>query len=127
MKWSALFALALAACDPTWSGTGHLVDATGAPIPGATATLKCPSGRVETETSDATGTFSFGGVGSSFEAPKCTVLVDAPGFAKRTLRVYDLCYRNTQEGNATVPTRPGEGTILLSRAATPSSSDAGSD
>ena len=115
MRLRVVFFLSLAACDPTWSGTGHLIDARGAPIAGAKATLKCPSGRVETETSDATGTFSFGGVGSSFEAPKCSVTIEAPGFAKRTMTVYDLSYRNTQEGNMTVPTKPGEGTILLSR------------
>jgi len=107
--------LSLAACDPTWSGTGHLIDAKGAPVAGAKATLKCPSGRIESETSDATGTFSFGGVGSSFEAPKCSVTIEAVGFAKRTMTVYDLSYRNTQEGNATVPTKPGEGIILLER------------
>ena len=131
-RMACLFPIALAACDPTWSGTGHLVDATGAPIAGAKATLTCPSGRVETAKSDATGTFSFGGVGSSFEAPKCRVTIDAAGFAKRTLTVYDLCYRNTESGNAAVPSTPGEGTILLSRApgrAHPSSAptDGGAD
>lgn len=98
-----------------WSGTGHLVDGTGAPIAGAKATLTCPSGRVDGAMSDATGTFSFGGVGSSFEAPKCSVTIDAAGFASRTLTVYDLAYRNTESGNAAVPSTPGEGTILLSR------------
>ncbi|HEY1960280.1 MAG TPA: carboxypeptidase-like regulatory domain-containing protein [Polyangiaceae bacterium] len=127
MRGASFLLIALAACDPGWSGTAHLIDATGAPIAGATATLKCPSGHVEHETSDATGTFVFGGVGSSFEAPKCTVTIDAPGFASRTVTVYDLCYRSTHAGNAGVPRKPGEGTILLSRAPVLAPADAGPD
>lgn len=110
-----LAAVLLSACDPAWKGEGHLIDGTSAPVASAAVTLACPSGHDQHETSDPSGSFSFGGVGSSFEAPKCTVRVDAAGFAKRTVPVFDLCYRNSRAGHTDFTCRAGEGTIVLSR------------
>jgi len=106
-------ALAAAGCDPTWHGEGHLVDAAGKPIASATVTLDCPSGSKETAKSDAAGAFSFGGVGSAFEASSCSVKIDAPGYAARTVRTLDLCYRNTEDHTAGTPCKPGEGKLVL--------------
>lgn len=117
-KASALAVLALgtAACDPNWSGTGHVVDAAGKPVASATVSLVCPSGRSGSSKVDATGAFSFGGVGSAFEAPKCSVEIAAPGYVTRTVRTSDLCYRNTEDHAGTGPCKPGEGKLTLARA-----------
>ena len=112
----ALLALALpvvVACDPTYSVSGTVVDASGAAVAGATVTMACPSGRTEAATSSAGGEFAFGGVGGSFEAPKCSLRIEKPGFTARTVRTTDACYRGTQASNAGVPCKAGEGRLVL--------------
>jgi hypothetical protein len=105
---------AIASCDPGWSGVGHLIDAKGAPVDGASVKLVCPSGSSgRSEISDATGSFTFGGVGSSFESPKCSVEIEKPGFTKQTVRTLDLCYRSTNAKNFGKPCATGEGNITL--------------
>ena len=84
----ALLALVLplvVACDPTYSVSGTVVDASGAALVGATVTMACPSGRTEVVTTTAGGEFAFGGVGGSFEAPKCSLRIEKPGFIARTV------------------------------------------
>ncbi len=110
-----VLALLLAGCDPVWSGEGHLIDTAGTTVSGATVTLACPSGRTETVKASASGEFRFGGISSSFEAPKCMVRISKPGFVPRTLRTLDLCYRNTNDGSSG-PCKPGEGNVVLTRA-----------
>ncbi len=86
--------LAAAGCDPAYSVHGTVLDAAGAAIDGANVTLSCPSGRTESVVTTAGGEFAFGGVGGSFEAPKCSLRVEKPGFVTRTVRTTDACYRN---------------------------------
>jgi hypothetical protein len=105
--------LAVVACDPTFSVSGTVVDASGAPVAGATVTMACPSGRTETVTTSAGGEYAFGGVGGSFEAPKCSLRIEKPGFTARTVRTTDACYRGTQAHNAGTPCKPGEGKVVL--------------
>lgn len=110
----ALLALLSATgCDPTYSVSGKVVEASGAPVIGATVTKACPSGRTEVETTTGSGEFTFGGVGGSFEAPKCSLRIEKAGFKTQTVRTTDVCYRGTQEGNAGKPCGPGEGKITL--------------
>jgi hypothetical protein len=93
--------------------SGTVVDASGAALAGATVTKACPSGRTETATTTAAGEYAFGGVGGSFEAPKCSLRIEKAGFTARTLRTTDACYRGTEGHNAGVPCKPGEGRVVL--------------
>lgn len=110
----ALFALlAATGCDPTYSVSGTVVEPSGAAVIGATVTKACPSGGTEVETTTGSGEFAFGGVGGSFEAPKCSLRIEKAGFKTQTVRTTDVCYRGTKEGNAGKPCGPGEGKITL--------------
>jgi hypothetical protein len=118
VRKALLVLLLLPACDPGWHASGHVVDGTGAPVAGATVTLDCPGKSFfERGSSDPTGAFSLGAVGPSPPAAKCHVVVDRPGFAKRTLSLFDLCFRSTEDGTLGDPCSPGAGTIVLSPAA----------
>ena len=105
--------LAATGCDPTYSVSGTVVDASGAAVIGATVTKACPSGGTEVVTTTVTGEFAFGGVGGSFEAPKCSLRIEKAGFKTQTVRTMDACYRGTKEGNAGKPCAPGEGKVTL--------------
>src|ERR1019366_10095220 len=50
----------VAACDPTYSVSGTVVDASGAALAGATVTMACPSGRSEVVLTTGIGEFAFG-------------------------------------------------------------------
>ncbi len=106
---------AVAGCDPGWNATGHLIDALGAPVGGATLTIVYPSGRTEREVADPAGGIHLGGVGSAFEVPRASVKIEKPGFKPRTIRTLDLCFRSTEEKNLAVACGSGEGTIILAR------------
>jgi hypothetical protein len=111
-----LFVLCAAmGCDPVYSVHGTVLDAAGTAVAGANVTLMCPSGRTESSVTTASGEFAFGGVGGSFEAPKCSLRVEKPGFIARTVRTTDACYRSTQTKNYGNECRPGEGEIRLAR------------
>jgi hypothetical protein len=59
------------------------------------------------------GEFAFGGVGGTFEAPKCSLRIEKLGLTAQTVRTTDVCYRGTETGNSTVACKPGEGKITL--------------
>jgi hypothetical protein len=110
----AAAAMATAACDPVYDVQGTVHDPAGAPIVGAAVTKSCPSGRTEHETTDAAGQFSFGGVGGSFEAGKCSLTIDAPGYTRLTLRTYDVCYQNSEDApHRNWPCTAGKGVVTL--------------
>jgi hypothetical protein len=108
-----LVLVGLAACDPVYRVQGTVVDASGTALAGVTVTKACPSGGTEVATTTAAGDFSFGGVGGSFEAPKCSLRIEKAGFATQTLRTTDVCYRSSQAGNYGNTCKPGEGKITL--------------
>lgn len=112
--WS-LVLLVGAGCDPAYSVRGTVLDAGGTAVAGANVTLSCPSGRTESAVTTASGEFTFGGVGGSFEAPRCSLRIEKPGFTTQTVRTTDACYRSTQTKNYGKDCRPGEGEIRLAR------------
>jgi hypothetical protein len=113
---ASAFGACAVACDPTYGVEGTVRDATGAPLAGATVTKTCPKGAPETETTVADGRFSFGGVGGSFEASACTLIVEAPGHTARTLHTYDVCYHNTEDrSHRTWPCTAGKGDVKLTK------------
>jgi hypothetical protein len=91
----------------------RVVDASGGALAGATITMACPSGRTEVVITTVRGEFAFGGVGGSFEAPKCSLRIEKPGLTAQTVRTTDVCYRGTETGHSTVACKPGEGKITL--------------
>jgi hypothetical protein len=107
--------LLMTGCDPAYSVHGTVLDAAGAAVTGANVTLSCPSGTTESAVTTATGEFAFGGVGGSFEAPRCSLRIEKPGFATQTVRTTDACYRSTQTRNYGTRCGPGEGEIRLAR------------
>ncbi len=108
--------LLLAACDPVFHVEGTVVDPTGAPVDGATVTYSCPSGRTESATTSAAGTFSFGGVGGTFEAPSCSLRIEKPGFVALTIPTKAACFRSTEvAAKPGTPCAAGEGRLVLAR------------
>src|SRR3954471_19877419 len=87
---SVLFLFLLLACSSTLVAQtqtgrlrGQIVDATGAVIPGASITVKNPSGLVLSVTSDGTGAYDV----KNLAPGKYTVAVTAKGFAPTTKEV----------------------------------------
>lgn len=111
-----LVATCVLACDPTYGVHGTVRDASGAPISGANVQKTCPSGHNQSMSTGADGAFSFGGVGGAFEASKCMLVVEAPGYAARTMHTYDVCYTNSEDGaHSAYPCPAGKGDVTLTK------------
>jgi hypothetical protein len=116
LPWSGIVTLWLVAgCDPFWKIEGTVVDPKGAPVPSASVGLACggqsPDGRKVT--TDASGRFSFGGVGGSRNSASCTVGVAMAGFASKVVKATEVCHRSTDTGNAVQACDPKASTIVL--------------
>lgn len=110
----ALVLAAVLACgDPAWSMTGTVVDATGAPVPGAKVVVTCPgrASPVDTQLTGPKGEVNAGGIPAA--PPTCTAEISAAGHATKTVPVTDFCYRSTTAGNYGSPCAAGSGKIVL--------------
>ncbi len=110
----------VAGCDPGWKIEGTVVDPAGAPVDGASVSLGCPGGGTgagpvaQTQMTNASGHFAFGGVSGAANAGKCSLAIGKAGFTTKTAFAPDACYRSTQTGNYATPCAPSDGRITLS-------------
>lgn len=98
----------LAGCHRGWKVRAKVVDATGAPIPAATAKFRCgtsaalagPHGNF---VSKDDGVVEAAGEVDSDPGPSCSLEVVALGHKTATFAVSETCYRSSKAGNLAEP------------------------